>query len=73
LKTAATPTDSTDLESHEHDGVSTIDQVKIADLDLRQNEAHPQKIDETAEQIRATREALTLFEMTGKLLNQVAS
>jgi hypothetical protein len=71
LKSAATPTDSTDLDLLKDNDASTVDEVKIADLDIKQNEAHPPKPDETAEQIRATREALTLFEMTGKLLNQV--
>lgn len=42
--------------------------LQIAELDLKQNEAQSPTPDE---QIRATREALTLFEMTGKLLNQV--
>lgn len=69
LKSPATPTDSTDSESHEHGAVSTGGHR--ADLDIKQNEAHPVKANEADEQIKATREALTLFEMTGKLLNQV--
>ncbi|KAG0561788.1 hypothetical protein KC19_9G091800 [Ceratodon purpureus] len=74
LKNATTPavsTDSTDSTDNEHDASSEAGQVKIADLDMKQDESHPPKLDETAEHIRATREALTLFEMTGKLLNQV--
>jgi hypothetical protein len=71
LKSTATPADFTDVDLHKDNNASTIDEVKIADLGIKQNEAHLPKTDETAEQIRAAREALTLFEMTGKLLNQV--
>lgn len=71
VTSAATPADSSDLDLHEHNDASSTNEVKIADLDIKQNEVHPPKTDVTAEQIRATREALTLFEMTGKLLNQV--
>lgn len=54
-------------ETPEHDDEAS--NLQIAELDLKQNEAQSPNPDE---QIRATREALTLFEMTGKLLNQVS-
>ena len=70
LKSTETRADSTDLDLHVHKDASSIAEVQITDVDIKQ-EAHTPKIDVTAEQIKATREELTLFEMTGKLLNKV--
>lgn len=63
--------DFIELEFYEYDVVCIVDEVKIVDLEIKQDEVYLLKVDEKVGQIRVIREVFMLFEMIGKFLNQV--